>query len=270
MKVSIVMPVYNGEKYIEFAIKSIINQTYNNIQFILVDGGSTDGTMNIVNKNKKSFDKIISEKDKGMYDAINKGFAFAKGDIMLWLNSDDFLFPNAIETAVKVMTKFNNVKWLKGRNAYLDCNNNIRKVGLFKSYYRSFIKKGFYRSNGLGFIMQETTFWHKDLYFKAGGYVDINHKLASDFELWTRFAKHETLYSVNTLLGAFRQHGNQLSVDGDGYENECSKIKDSLLLPILKLIKYPLYLFAMLDRKNKISVRRNSDIEFENSYGIFF
>lgn len=264
------MPVYNGEKYIEYAIKSIINQSYKNIQFILVDGGSNDSTMEIVEKYSKYFYLIISEKDHGMYDAINKGFSKSDGELMLWLNSDDYLFPNAIDTAVNIMKEYKQVKWLKGRNVYLDKKNNIRKIACLKSYYRSFINYGFYRSQGLGFIMQETTFWHRDLYEKAGSYINTDYKLASDFELWVRFSKFETLYSVNTLLGAFRQHDDQLSNAICDYEAECDLIKKTVIPKwVFKIVKYPFYIFAMLDLKNKIYINRNAESYFIKYPGYF-
>ena len=117
MRVTIVMPVYNGEQYIEYAIKSIVNQSYKNIQLILVDGGSTDGTMDIVNKYADAFDIIISEKDKGMYDAINKGFSHADGELMLWLNSDDYLFENAITTPITATTINTKIAFNKNFNS---------------------------------------------------------------------------------------------------------------------------------------------------------
>lgn len=270
MKVSVIMPVYNGEKYIEYAIKSILNQTYKNIQFILVDGESTDNTMKIVNKYSQDIDLIISEKDNGMYDAINKGFSRSNGELMLWLNSDDYLFPRAIETVVELMKENNDVKWVTGRKVYIDHASKIRKVGVLGSYYRSLIKKGFYRGKGLGYIMQETTFWKRDLYNRAGGYINKDYKLASDYELWVRFSKYETLYSLNTLLGAFRQHSTQLSSDNCGYEEECEQIKKlSFLKKILLIIKYPLYIYSMIDRKNKIVINKSGTFQKVKSYGAF-
>jgi len=253
MKVTIVMPVYNGEQYIEYAIKSVTNQSYKNIQFILVDGGSTDSTMDIVNRYADSFEIIISEKDKGMYDAINKGFSRSDGELMLWLNSDDYLFENAIETAVMIMKKYPTVKWMKGRNVYLDQNNTIRKIACFTSYYQSLLQSGLYRTSGVGSIMQETTFWHRDLYKEAGNHINTEYKVASDYELWVRFSKFESLYSVNTILGAFRQHEGQLSADINAYEKECNSIKNltSWQLLLVKIFKFPFYIYSMLDKKIK-------------------
>jgi len=271
MRVTIVMPVYNGEQYIEYAIKSIINQSHKNIQLILVDGGSTDGTMDIVNKYADAFEVIISEKDKGMYDAINKGFSHADGELMLWLNSDDYLFENAIKTAVMIMKKYPHVKWLKGRNAYLDQNNLIRKIGCFHSSYNNLIKEGFYRSDGVGSIMQETTFWHRDLYSQAGNHINTDYKVASDYELWVRFAKYETLYNINTLLGAFRQHDAQLSADVGRYEEECNSIKKiaPFKLFFLKKFRYFFYLYAMFDRKNKIVIAENGETYILKKFAYF-
>jgi len=103
--------------------------------------------------------------------------------------------------------------------------------------------------------MQETTFWHRDLYEKAGNHINIEYKVASDYELWVRFSKFEPLCSVNTLFGAFRQHESQLSADINAYEKECNKIKNltSWQLILVKLFKFPFYIYAMLDKKNKIS-----------------
>jgi glycosyltransferase involved in cell wall biosynthesis len=265
------MPVYNGERYIEYAIKSIINQSYKNIQLILVDGGSTDGTMDIVNKYADAFEIIISEKDKGMYDAINKGFSHADGELMLWLNSDDYLFENAIKSAVMIMKKYPKVKWIKGRNAYLDQNNILRKIACFQSYYQSLIKSGYYRSDVIGSIMQETTFWHRDLYIKAGNHINIDYKVASDYELWVRFAKFETLYSINTLLGAFRQHNAQLSADINLYETECNSIKNITPLKrfLIKPFRYFFYFYAMFDRKNKIAINQDGESFFLKKFAYF-
>ena len=109
--------------------------------------------------------------------------------------------------------------------------------------------------------MQETTFWHRELYEKAGGYVNTEYKVASDYELWVRFSQFETLYSVNTLFGAFRQHTAQLSGDIKAYETECNEIKNLnfIKLFLLKIFKFPFYIYAMLDRKNKIYFDREGE-----------
>ena len=105
LKITIVTAVYNGEKYIEECIKSIMNQTYQNFEHIIMDGGSTDNTLEIAKKYEKLYNvKIYSRKDNGMYDAIANGFELATGDILCWLNSDDMLRPWAFEVMQKVIS----------------------------------------------------------------------------------------------------------------------------------------------------------------------
>lgn len=104
-KVTIVTPTFNSEKYIEATILSVLNQSYKNIEYIIVDGVSNDKTLKIINKYKKKIYKIIIEKDMGMYDAIHKGFLKSNGEYLYWLNSDDLLYKNAIENVVSIIQK---------------------------------------------------------------------------------------------------------------------------------------------------------------------
>lgn len=105
--VTVVTPVYNGEKFIEQTILSVINQTYTNIQYIIIDGQSSDNTIKIINKFLNKIDHFSSEKDKGMYDALDKGFKLGRGKYFAWINADDFYFTDAIEKSVNYMEKIN-------------------------------------------------------------------------------------------------------------------------------------------------------------------
>ena len=105
-KLSIITPVFNGEKYIEQTINSVLSQTYDNIEYIIVDGGSTDKTIQILEKYKNSVDKIIYQNDNSMYEAIQTGFNNASGNYFYWLNSDDFLLnENSVSNLMKVLNK---------------------------------------------------------------------------------------------------------------------------------------------------------------------
>lgn len=126
LKITVVTAVYNGEEYIEECIKSIMNQTYQNFEHIIMDGGSTDNTLEIAKKYEKLYNvKIYSRKDNGMYDAIANGFELATGDILCWLNSDDMLMPWAFEVMQKVISE-TKAQWCMGFPTYWNDNNVSR------------------------------------------------------------------------------------------------------------------------------------------------
>jgi len=220
LKISIITPNYNGEQYLEETIKSIINQNYPNLEYIIIDGGSSDGSIDIIKKYEKYISYWISEKDNGLFDALNKGFFKATGNIMGWLNSDDLLHPRALYTINEIF-KFDNVKWIQGIPTRFDENGRIVDVSSFKPWSKFEYWQGNYQ-----FIQQESTYWHKDLWIEAGGYIDKTLKYAGDFELWNRFFKYEKLYSVKALIGGFRLRSrNQLSLNFiDEYHNEAQYI----------------------------------------------
>ena len=113
-RVSIVTPSYNQGKYLEQTIQSVLNQTYNNIEYLVVDGGSTDNSVNIIKNYEEKISYWISEPDKGQADAINKGFKLAKGDFICWVNSDDILYPNFVADRVQQFKENPNVGMIYG------------------------------------------------------------------------------------------------------------------------------------------------------------
>ena len=117
-KISIVTPNYNCDKFLEETIKSIINQNYPNLEYIIIDGGSTDNSIEIIKKYDKYISYWISEEDSGMYEAIQKGFDKSTGDIMAWLNADDKYHPNALFTIAKIFTQNQKINWLTGINSF--------------------------------------------------------------------------------------------------------------------------------------------------------
>jgi len=260
--VSIVTVVFNGEAYLEETIQSVINQTYDNVEYIIIDGGSTDGTLEIIKKYENQIDYWVSEKDTGMYNALNKGFSCAQGEYLGWINSDDTLFTNALQDVQSVFIKFSDVKWLTGRKVIKNKYSQYKQIGCFQSYYQNLIKSGFYRGDGLWFIMQEGTFWRRTLFEKIGFKLNEDLKLAADFELWTRFAKYTPLYSVNSLLGSFRMHENQLSSDREKYSQECNSIKFSgFIKKIFHTFRYFIFFYSILDKKNKIEFNADGPVK---------
>ena len=203
-KISVVMPCYNMEKYIEQTIKSILNQDYSNLELIIVDGASTDNSLSIIKKYSDKISVLISEKDKGQYDAINKGFSNATGDIFCWINADDVYFNWTFQTVALIFSKRNDINWLAGIPAFLNESGTIKKIyGKIPAKDRKGIINGWYRGDGYGFLQQESMFWRKELWMKVGG-LKMEYSLAADYFLWTEFAKFSDLWSLHTPLAAFR------------------------------------------------------------------
>lgn len=224
LKFSIITPVYNGEQYIEECILSVKNQTYTCFEHIIVDGGSTDGTLEIIKKYEGTYSmRYTSEKDNGMYDAINKGFRMADGDIYAWLNADDMYMPYAFEIIAEVM-KNEQIKWCTGVPVVFSPDGimyNVPKT--IPIFVQSFLKKGYMDGRIYSMVQQESTFWRKELWEKVGG-VRKEYQMAGDYWLWRDFSKYEKIYTVDAIVGGFRRHENQKSTNIEKYYEEVGKL----------------------------------------------
>ncbi|MBL4248882.1 glycosyltransferase [Vibrio fluvialis] len=180
MKVSIITVCYNSEKTIEDTIKSIASQTYKNIEYIIVDGGSKDDTNKIVEKYKDVVDVHISEKDNGLYDAMNKGIKLASGDVIGILNSDDFFISD--QSVEMLMSGFTDptIDAVYSDLIYVDQDNVDKVTRLYSSkvFRPSLIK--------FGIMLPHPTFYAKrEVYEKVGGYK-LDYRVSADFEFITR------------------------------------------------------------------------------------
>lgn len=216
--ISVVTAVYNGEKFLEQAIKSVLSQSYDNVELIVIDGGSTDGTLDIIIKYDKQINYWVSEPDHGLYDALAKGFSCASGDIFSWLNSDDIYYPWAFEKVAETMLP-GETQWITGIPTWIKENSTTPKIGYLKVYPRILINYGYAHGEGWGFIQQESTFFSRKLYMKVGG-IDKGLRLAADFLLWKKMAHYSKLTSVNCPLAAFRIQDKQLSGNISEYYTE--------------------------------------------------
>jgi glycosyltransferase involved in cell wall biosynthesis len=222
-KISIITPCYNQVNYIEECILSVINQDYPDIEYIIIDGGSNDGTIDIIKKYENKISYWISEKDDGFPHALQKGFSRATGEIMAWINGDDKYHPCAFKAIAEIFSSFPNVNWILGYPMfYSDQGWAVTQVSL---EWTRWSKYRFFNGDFLA-IQQESTFWKRNLWEKAGGYIDSNLLIAVDFDLWCRFFRHDNIYTSIVLIGGFRFSSNQqLSIKSKTeYIYECKKI----------------------------------------------
>lgn len=247
-KLSIITPVFNGEKYIEQTINSVLSQTYSNIEYIIVDGGSTDRTIQIIEKYKNSVDKIIYQNDNSMYEAIQTGFNNATGNYFYWLNSDDFLLnENSVSRLMKILNK-RKYEWVICKISISEFDKS--PVTYFPLVYpRWIIKKGLANNCFWGFLQQENTVFSKSLYFKANG-INPKFKMAGDYDLWKRFASYEKLNSLNIGYACHRKSYNQLT-NLDKYYKEIGKNKCSINLFYFIRFIYSAILYPLVILKSK-------------------
>lgn len=240
MKISVITVCYNSEKTIETAIESIINQDYKNIELIVIDGKSTDSTLDILKKYDNHIHTLISEKDKGIYDAMNKGLQKATGDIIGTLNSDDLYVKNNILS--KIVSKFNhtNCDIVYGDLYYVKQNNTnkIIRHWVTKPFKPDSFKKGWHPPH--------PTFFVKNHVYKNFGYFNLKYKLAADFELMLRLLEKHRINSayINIPLVKMRLGGatNKNLKNIFNQNIECYKafknnnLKVSILYPFYRLI----------------------------------
>ncbi|MGB0681974.1 MAG: glycosyltransferase family 2 protein [Magnetovibrionaceae bacterium] len=223
---SLVTPCFNGAPYLAQAMASVLDQGYPALDYVVIDGGSTDGSQAIIEARAGRLSSWTSEPDQGMYDALNKGFRRSSGEIMGWLNADDKHLPWTLATVNEVFSSFPEVDWIttaqpltwNAAGAPVRC----RPRGPYGR--EAFLSGHFLPRPGTitqGWVQQESTFWRRSLWEKAGGRLDVSYALAADFELWCRFFHHSSLAMIDVPLGGFRRHGDQQSLNHlDRYRQE--------------------------------------------------
>ncbi len=215
-KISIVTPSFNQAEYLEHTIKSVLDQNYPNLEYILIDGGSTDNSVEIIKKYAPQLTYWVSEKDNGLYHAVQKGFEKSTGEIMGWINSDDMLHRNSLFSVAEILS-LEGVEWIQGVGTLYDELGRTVKVSPVYRWSKYDYLMGNYQ-----WIQQESTYWKRSLWQKAGASMTVKYKYAGELELWNRFFKYGTLYAPNCLIGGFRMRTkNQLSSDkSEEYFNE--------------------------------------------------
>ena len=220
-KITVVTPNYNQANFIEQTIQSVLNQNYPNLEYIIIDGASTDGSVEIIKKYEKRLAYWKSEPDKGMYYAINKGFSKATGDIMCWINSDDILWKNSLFNVARIFSSNPAIKWLQGFPSVINEEGVI--INQRKPIYSKYFFYCYSHENSFAFIQQESTFWSRELWKESGSELDTSYSIAADFDLWMRFFNYDKMYCTNIQLGAFRKREGQKSSNVDLYLTEAKK-----------------------------------------------
>lgn len=206
--VSIVTPSYNQAKYLEATIQSVLGQTYPNIEYIVIDGGSTDGSLEIIHKYQDKIAYWVSEPDEGQTDAINKGFAKASGKIIAWLNSDDTYEPEAVAGAVAYLQAHPEVGLVYGDANFID--EKGKYMGRFPAAQTSYqrLRRGYVH------VPQQAAFWRADLWRQVGP-LDPTIYFAMDYDLWLRLAKVSQIKYLPHTWANFRLHGDSKTIKDD-------------------------------------------------------
>lgn len=204
MKLSIITVTFNSSNYLNCCIQSVLSQSYSDIEYVIIDGGSTDGTIEIVKSYGKRISKFISEPDKGIYDAMNKGILCATGDIIGILNSDDiYADENVIANVVDQFIQNENLDICFGDLVYVNAKDTSKVVRNWKSkpYYKRYFEDG-------NVPAHPTLFLKNDVY-KAVGLFDLQYKLAADYEFMLRLFKKFNFESkyFNRLIVKMRLGG---------------------------------------------------------------
>jgi len=202
-KISIVTPSFNQSEYLERTLESVLAQHYPNLEYYVQDGGSTDGTLDVLQRYGNQLSGWVSGPDKGQSNAINIGFARTSGEIMAWLNSDDILLPGTLALVADFFSRHPEVDVIYGHRILI--NPDGMEIGrwMLPEHDDDIL-------SWADFVPQETMFWRRRIWEKAGGKIDESLDFAIDWDLLLRFREAGAHFSrLNLFLGGFRIHSTQ-------------------------------------------------------------
>lgn len=208
--VSIVTPVLNGNVYFEQTILSVLNQTYDNIEYIVIDGGSTDGSLETIKKYEDKIDYWLSKNDYGMYDAINSGFKAASGDIFAYLSSDDLYYPDTIQVVVDYFKKHPAAEIVYGNCDFIGPKGQL----IYKYRFPRYRWKSYVCFNSSS-IAEPATFWRGSIHKKIG-YFDTTFRYSGDFDFYAKAGKCCCFFRINKTIARFRMHGSAITATMEG------------------------------------------------------
>lgn len=201
-RISVVTPSFNQARFLERTLRSVLDQGYPNLQYIVIDGGSTDGSVDLIRKHEPRLHYWVSEPDAGQTDALVKGFAHADGDIMCWLNSDDLFERSTLKQVSDFFQRHGDVRAVYGDAIWID----VEDAPIHAKREHPFNR--FIWLNDYNYIPQPSTFWRRDLYEQVGG-LDRRFNLAMDADLWIRFADVTRIHHVPRIWSRMRFYPEQ-------------------------------------------------------------
>ena len=209
-RITIVTPSFNQRDLLEACIHSILSQGYPNLEYIIIDGGSSDGSIDVIRKHQARLAFWRSCPDAGPYAAVQEGFMRSTGEVMGWLNSDDLLCPNGLFVLGEIFRAMPHIEFLSGRRTVFDARGipSDAEYPLLRVSREEYI----YEENLTDppiYLMQEGTYWRRSLWQRCGATLDLSLRLAADFELWARFLRVAPLYTTAGHIGGFRSHSSE-------------------------------------------------------------
>lgn len=196
--VSIITPSFNQAPFLEETILSVLRQDYTNIEYIIMDGGSTDGSQEVIRKYSSHLAHWRSERDAGQTDALVRGFTLAKGDYLAYLCSDDVLEPSSIAISVDYHLMHKDVGLTFGDRIRMDAIGNIYSLQRYPRFRPWFLRSFFN-------IPQETTLFKRSVFDAAGG-LDPSLQMVMDYDLWCKINNISTIHHIPAVLGRFRSY----------------------------------------------------------------
>lgn len=214
MKISIVTPSYNQGAFLERTIQSVIGQGFPDLEYIIIDGGSTDTSLEIIKKYANKLSYYISEPDTGQSDALNKGFEKAKGDIFAWLNSDDQYYPGILNEIAEIFEKNPSIDLIYGYHNDVNERDEIIRKGIYIPFFPHAFKTGFG-------ITQPTSFWRRSVWEKCGP-LDTNLHYCMDYDFYAKALRHGFKFKcIPLLVCKFRYHKtNKGTIAKPGFTKE--------------------------------------------------
>lgn len=243
-KISIITPSYNQGQFLEETIRSVLLQGYPNLEYLIMDGGSTDNSIEVIKKYEPWLSYWVSEKDSGQADAIRRGFDKATGEIIGWLNSDDYLLPDALMRVGKSFAENSSLELIVGGGLVIGAGGElIRKYYSFPQDFRSLLVGG-------QFFMQMSSFWRRDAYEAVGG-LDTSLRFCFDYDLFLRLARRQPPEGIDAMLAAFRIHDH----------SKTATIWESVALPEIAAVR-DRYDFSSLSVQERTHLSEETVAEF--------